>query len=77
MKELHIEVIDRKRAAILAAMTPAERIAIACEINRTVRDMVRSLILLIHPHWSDEERHREFIRIMLGKDAEPYLASLA
>ena len=75
MEQLRIEVIDRTYAAILAAKTPAERIAMADSAHRTARIMIESRVRQLHPDWTDEQRHREWLRRMLGNGAARYLAS--
>lgn len=75
MKEYRVEVIDRTYAAILAAKTPAERVAIADSAHRSARLMLRSRIDQLHPDWSDYEKHREFLRRLLGYGADGYLAA--
>ena len=75
MEQLRIEVIDRTYAAILAAKTPAERLAMADSAHRTARIMVESRVRQLYPEWTDEERHREYLRRLLGNGAARYLAS--
>jgi hypothetical protein len=75
MQQLRIEVIDRAYATILAAKTPAERIAMADSAHRAARIMVESRVRQLHPEWSDEERHREYLRRLLGHGADRFLAS--
>jgi hypothetical protein len=48
MEQLRIEVIDREYAAILAAKTPAERIAMANDAHRTARTILQSRILHLY-----------------------------
>ena len=75
MEQLRIEVIDRAYAAVLAAKTPAERIAMANAAHRTARTIVRSRVLQLHADWTDEQRHREYLRRLLGHGADRYLAT--
>jgi hypothetical protein len=75
MQQLRIEVIDRIYAAILAAKTPAERIAMADSAHRAARIMVESRVRQLYPDWTDEQRHREYLRRLLGNGAARYLAS--
>jgi hypothetical protein len=75
MQQLRIEVIDRAYAAILAAKTPAERLAMADSAHRTARIMVESRVRQLYPEWTDEARHREYLRRLLGNGAARYLAS--
>ena len=72
-----IEVIDRAYAAVLAAKTPAERIAMANAAHRTACAIIRRQIEQQHPEWTLEERHREFLQKLLGRDADEYHAARA
>jgi hypothetical protein len=69
-----IEVIDRAYAALLAAKTPAERVAMADAAHRSARQMICSRVLQLHPDWTEQQRHREFLRRLLGDGANEYLA---
>ncbi len=75
MEPFRIEVIDRTYAAILAAKSPAERIAIASDAHRTARTLVQSRVLQLHADWTDEQRRNEVLRRLLGHGADRYLAS--
>jgi hypothetical protein len=75
MQQLRVEVIDRAYAAILAAKTPAERIAMADSAHRAARIIIESRVRQLYPDWTDEERHREYLRRFLGNGAARYLAS--
>jgi hypothetical protein len=75
MTQHRIEVIDRDYAAILAAKTPAERVALASAAHQAACSVVRARVLQLHPDWTDEQRHREFLRRVLGDGANEYLAS--
>jgi Rv0078B-related antitoxin len=75
MPQLRMEVINRAYAAILAAKTPAERVAMADSAHRTACSMIRSRLMQLHPDWTDEQRHREFLRRLLGDGANGYLAA--
>jgi hypothetical protein len=75
VEQLRIEVIDRAYAAILAAKAPAERVAMADSAHRSARIMIQSRIRQLHPDWTDEQRHREYLRRILGHGADRYLAS--
>lgn len=70
VKRHRIEVIDRTYAAILAAKTPAERVAMASEMHETAREVIQRVVLQLHPDWSEEARHREFLRRLLGHAAD-------
>jgi hypothetical protein len=73
MAKLHIEVVDRKVAAILAAKTPAERIDLANSAHRFACAAIKSRVEQLHPEWSAEQKHREFLRRLLGDGAKGYL----
>lgn len=68
-----VEVIDREYAAILAAKTPAERFAMATAAHRAACSMIRNRVLQLHPEWTEAQRHREFLRRLLGDGARGYL----
>jgi hypothetical protein len=61
-----IEVIDRTYAAILAAKTPAERIAMMAAAHRSARTMIQSRLDQLLPNAGPAERRREFLRRLLG-----------
>jgi len=75
MEQLRIEVIDRAYAAILAAKTPAERIAMADSAHRAARTMIETRVRQLHPYWTDEQRRRECLRRLLGHGADRYPTS--
>lgn len=64
-----IEVIDRVYAAILAAKTPAERVAMTASAHRTARTIIRSRVDQLYPEATPEEKQREFLRRLLGNGA--------
>jgi hypothetical protein len=64
--DLRIEVIDREYAAVLAAKTPAERVAIASAAHRSARIMIDARLRSLFPELSEEHRAREFLRRLLG-----------
>ena len=70
VERLRIEVIDRDYAAVLASKTPAERVAMADSAHRAARSMIRSGVAQLHPDWTDTQRHREFLRRLLGHGAD-------
>lgn len=75
MESARIEVIDRVYAAILAAKTPAERVAMADRSHRCARMIVQCRIQQLHPEWTAEEQQNEFLRRILGHGADRYFAS--
>jgi hypothetical protein len=64
MKHLHIEVIDRAFAAVLASKSPAERIGMVAEAHRTARILAEAGIRYLHPDWSDAQIRSEVARRM-------------
>lgn len=64
MKKYHIEVIDREFAAILAAKTPAERVAMVGEMNRMARLLMAAGTRNLHPDWTEDQIQAEVIRRM-------------
>jgi hypothetical protein len=67
MQRLRIEVIDRAYAALLAAKTPAERLAMVFEAHRTARILAEAGARHLHPEWTDEQIRAEAVRrIMYG-----------
>ena len=50
-----IKVIDRTYAAILAAKSPMERIAMTGEMYRTARVIVEAGVRYRHPDWTDAQ----------------------
>lgn len=61
-----IEVINDDVAAMYRAKTPAERIAIACQANRTARQILAARIQSLRPEWTGEEVNREVARRFTG-----------
>ena len=62
----NIEVLDDRVAAILRQKTPAERIAMVGECNRTVRSVIAGRLKYEHPTWTEEQIQQEVARRMLG-----------
>ena len=57
-----IEVIDDAVAAMYRAKTPAERVAIACQANRTARQILAARIQSLHPDSTENDVNREVAR---------------
>ncbi len=74
-RDIRVEVIDWKTAEILAQKTPEQRIAIANSAHNAACTMIKSVVASLHPDWTEEQRHREFLRRLLGRGADQYLAS--
>jgi hypothetical protein len=55
VERLHIEVIDRAYAAILAARTPAERAWMIGDCHRSARILLAAGERTRHPDWSEQQ----------------------
>lgn len=60
VKRHRIEVIDRTYAAILAAKTPAERVAMIRNCHRFARQVMEAGERMRHPEW-DQDRVRQVV----------------
>jgi hypothetical protein len=60
----HIEVIDDATAEMLRRKTPAEKIAIVCDANDTLRILVAGGIRWQHPGWTQTQVQEEVARRM-------------
>lgn len=65
MQQLRIEVIDRASAAILAAKTPAERVAMVGEAYRMARVLAEAGARYLHPDWTDSQLQQEVTKRMM------------
>jgi len=61
-----IEVVDDVIARILAAKTPAERVAMIGDAHDTARALVAAGTRLRHPSWTESEIAADVARRMLG-----------
>jgi hypothetical protein len=69
MAQHRIEVIDRAYAAILAAKTPAERVALLVDCERSTRLLLAAGERLRHPDWTEDQIAAAVAkRIMDGAD---------
>jgi hypothetical protein len=66
----NIEVIDDEMVEVLRAKTPAERIAMACEINDRARELLAAGVQVLYPVWSRDEVQTEVARILLHETTE-------
>jgi hypothetical protein len=66
MPKHRVEVIDRTYAAILAAKTPAERVAIMDSLHRRARSVLAHRVSELFPAASPETQRREYLRRLLG-----------
>lgn len=60
-----IEVVDDAIAEILRRKTPAERLALAFDCNRTVRLRIESHLRSAHPEWTHADVANELRRRLL------------
>jgi hypothetical protein len=65
MQQVHIEVIDRAYAAILAVKSPAERVSMVAEAHRTARMLVAAGVRYAHPDWTESQIHSEVVQRMM------------
>ena len=54
--------MDKREAEILRRKTPAERLALANDLCRAVRDMMLQSVRSAHPDWTNDEVKREVAR---------------
>ena len=66
MPRHRVEVIDRTYAAILAAKTPAERVAIMDSMHRSARRFLADRVGELYPDATLDERRHEYLRRLLG-----------
>ncbi len=57
-----IEVVDDAMAAVLRAMTGAERLQIVDRLFRFARELVASGVRSQHPEWNQDQINRETAR---------------
>ncbi len=50
-----IELLDDAMVMVLRAKTPAERLAMAFDCNRTARLVIAGHLRACHPEWTDEQ----------------------
>jgi hypothetical protein len=58
----YLEVVDWAMAGILQAKTEAERLAISWRMWKSARDMLRTLLGVEHPDWSEDQVRQETAR---------------
>jgi len=61
-----IEVVDDALAEVLRQKTPAERVAMIFDANRTMRQVLAGGLRTRHSDWPDERVLAEVARRMLG-----------
>lgn len=62
-----IEVVDPAMAEVYRRKTPAERIAMICDANETMRLLIAGRLRTVHPDWDDRQIAQEVARRMLGE----------
>ncbi len=65
-KPLSIEVIDDQMAEVLRAKTPAQKVAMTCDANRTARELAAAGARYLHPDWDEDRIHGEVLRRVCG-----------
>ncbi len=66
MPKHRVEVIDRTYAAILAAKTPAQRVAMMDSMHRCARELLTGRVGELFPDATPEKLRREYLRRLLG-----------
>ena len=60
-----IEILEPEMVAVLRDKTPAERVAMVFDANRTLRLRIAGHLLTCHPDWTSEQIAAEIARRML------------
>ena len=63
-RRIVVEVIDDATAATFRAMTPAQRVAIACENHMTAKAMLMAHLRVHWPEWSGDQIREEVLKRM-------------
>ena len=63
-----IELMDDAMAEVMRRKTPAERVAIILDANRTMRLLIEGPLRQRHPEYTDEQIRREIARRMLSEE---------
>jgi Rv0078B-related antitoxin len=61
-----VELIDEEMVPIFAAMSGAERLALAFSMAESARSMLDAYLRSQHPDWDDEDIEREIVRRFAG-----------
>ncbi len=59
-----VEILDQAVVEMLRRKTPAERVAMICAANRTMRLRLEGHLRSRHPEWDDQTLTREIARRM-------------
>ena len=62
-----IEVPDDAMAEVMRRKTPAERVAITLDANRTMRLLIEAAVRRAHPDFTDDQVRGEVARRILGE----------
>lgn len=68
-RRIVVEVIDDATAAMYRALTPAQRVAIACDAHDTARAMTAARLRQLHPDWPEERVRTETARRLTRESA--------
>jgi len=60
-----IELLDPLVVEIFRAKTPAERVALACDANRTARLLLKAHLISLQPDWSADRVEQAIAERML------------
>lgn len=61
-----IEVIDEAQARVLRDKTPAQRVAMVGQCNRTMRLLIKARLQARHPDWTEDQLADGVARRLLG-----------
>ncbi len=64
-----IEVVDPAMAEVFRQKTPAERIAMTCDANETMRLLIAGRLRTEHPDWEDDRISQEVAGRMLRESS--------
>jgi hypothetical protein len=64
-----IEVVDPAMADVYRRKTPAERIAMICDANETMRLLIAGRLRTEHPDWDYDRISQEVARRMLRESS--------
>ena len=65
LDDVRIEVVDERVAEILRRMTPAQRVEMALDCGRTIREVAACAVRRQHPDWTDKQVQQEVSRRMI------------
>lgn len=65
-EQYRIEIIDPVLARILRHKSPAERLAMIADANRTARLLAAAGVRCVHPDWNDAQVQAEVIKRVSG-----------